>query len=322
MQYCPQLAGGSSFQRSSSQDVNCVRCWNYQSLVHLVQQGQIQQSHLSSIVAGNLLEVVFDLIQTLHLSPQPVKMHLTSQPLAASSTDSSWLVSFEAARIWQQAAQAWSVWQQSGLERISPNLAPLIWDSEGLRQQTSLLTYHNLTAFANGYWTLRDLAIRLKQPIVPLTQSLMPYIKQGIMGLNPVGDIRVNQQSSRQFVIAYVEDSGFDSTAMNQILDRAGHRLISIPDPLQAIPILLEQKPDLIFLDLLMPIANGYEVCTQIRRITAFKDVPIVILTGSNGIVDRVRAKLAGASGFLSKPIEPDKVLNTLRQTLPGFTSQ
>ncbi|MCX7594994.1 MAG: response regulator, partial [Fischerella sp.] len=81
----------------------------------------------------------------------------------------STLVSLQIDRAWQQAEKAWVVWQQAGLAGFSPNLAPVIWDNEGLRQQTSQLAYQNLTAMANGSWTLRDLAVKLRQPLVPLT---------------------------------------------------------------------------------------------------------------------------------------------------------
>jgi len=80
---------------------------------------------------------------------------------------------------------------------------------------------------------------------------------------------------------------------------------------------LLESKPGLIFLDLVMPIASGYEICSQIRRMSAFKNTPVVILTGNDGIVDRVRAKVVGASDFLSKPVNAEKVLAIARQYLP-----
>lgn len=314
-QYCPQFSVNSLPESMHSDH------WSCESVVELVKQGQIQQSHLSAIVAGGILELLFDVIQAAHSAVQPIELQLTYRQLSFLSIDSSWLTSFDAERAWQRAAQAWSLWQQWGLESVSPNLAPVIWDHDGLRQQTSLLTYHNLTTLANGRWTLRDLAVKLKQPLVPLTRSLMPYFKQGIMGLNSIPDLKLQPQPAQRSLVAYIEDSRFDSIAMSQILDQAGYRFLSIPDPLQAVPMLLDQKPDLIFLDLLMPIANGYEICTQIRRITAFQAIPIVILTSSDGIVDRVRAKLAGASGFLSKPIDSEKVLETLRRHLSEATS-
>jgi two-component system, chemotaxis family, response regulator PixG len=85
----------------------------------------------------------------------------------------------------------------------------------------------------------------------------------------------------------------------------------------KALVQLLEHKPDLIFLDLVMPIANGYEICAQIRRVSAFKETPVIILTSNDGIVDRVRAKMVGSSGFLAKPIEQDRVLSVLQKYLP-----
>jgi len=122
-------------------------------------------------------------------------------------------------------------------------------------------------------------------------------------------------------LIAYVEDSLVDCQMMEEILRKADYGFLSIKDSIQALPILLEKKPDLIFLDLVMPIANGYEICAQIRRISSFKNTPVIILTGNDGIVDRVRAKIAGASDFLSKPIGDQKVVNALQKHLNGTSS-
>jgi chemotaxis family two-component system response regulator PixG len=129
----------------------------------------------------------------------------------------------------------------------------------------------------------------------------------------------------RQFnspLVACIDDSRIDSLAMHKILTEAGYRCLNIHDPVQALPMLLENKPDLIFLDLVMPIANGYEVCAQIRRVSTLKDTPVIILTSNDGIVDRVRAKMVGSSGFLAKPINSEKVLNMLRMHLPKATQE
>jgi chemotaxis family two-component system response regulator PixG len=108
---------------------------------------------------------------------------------------------------------------------------------------------------------------------------------------------------------------------MELILTKAGYQFLGIQDSVQVLPALLEHKPDLIFLDLVMPVANGYEVCSQIRRISLFKNTPVVILTGNDGIVDRVRAKMVGSTDFLGKPIEAERVLAVLRKYLPTSTS-
>ncbi|BAZ20437.1 response regulator receiver domain protein [Kalymmatonema gypsitolerans NIES-4073] len=118
-------------------------------------------------------------------------------------------------------------------------------------------------------------------------------------------------------LIAHIDDSHSDTLKMGNILAQAGYRFVNVQDPVTALPILLEYKPSLIFLDLVMPIANGYEICTQIRRVSAFKNTPVIILTGNDGIVDRVRAKMVGSSGFLAKPITAQKVLKILQKHLP-----
>lgn len=64
----------------------------------------------------------------------------------------------------------------------------------------------------------------------------------------------------------------------------------------------IRNKPDLILLDLNMEGIDGYELCRIIRNNSIFKETPIVMVTGSKGIVDKVRARFVGASGYLTKP--------------------
>ena len=63
-----------------------------------------------------------------------------------------------------------------------------------------------------------------------------------------------------------------------------------------------------------MPVANGYEICKQIRRVQAFQKTPIVVLTDTSSLMDRMRAKAAGATDFMAKPIDPAKVLAMVKR--------
>ena len=126
------------------------------------------------------------------------------------------------------------------------------------------------------------------------------------------------QQQPTGSLVAYIDDSTMDRQRMGQILTKTNLRYISIQDSVQALPILIENRPSLIFLDLVMPVANGYEVCAQIRRTSVFKNTPVIIVTGNDGIVDRVRAKLVGSTDFLAKPIDAEKVMAILRKHIPS----
>ena len=111
-----------------------------------------------------------------------------------------------------------------------------------------------------------------------------------------------------------IDDSSTVCTRMKQIITGEGSRFFGIQDPMKAIPSLLKNQPDLIFLDLMMPIVNGYELCAQIRRISQAKRIPIVILTGKDGLIDRVRSKVVGANDFIAKPVNQQQVLSILRK--------
>ncbi|MFN6487813.1 MULTISPECIES: response regulator [unclassified Nostoc] len=117
-------------------------------------------------------------------------------------------------------------------------------------------------------------------------------------------------------LVACVDDSPTICRSLEEILTHQGYRFLGIQDSLTAVLNLIKSKPDFIFLDLLMPKVNGYEICSQIRKTPSLKNVPVVILTGKDGIVDRMRAKLVGATDFLGKPVEADKVLNVLHKYL------
>ena len=67
-----------------------------------------------------------------------------------------------------------------------------------------------------------------------------------------------------------------------------------------------------------MPITNGYEVCEQIRKTPSLKHIPVIILTGKDGLIDRMRSKMVGANGFLGKPVEAESVLQMIDKYLIG----
>jgi CheY-like chemotaxis protein len=117
-------------------------------------------------------------------------------------------------------------------------------------------------------------------------------------------------------LVACIDDSPAVGRMLGQILSLSGYETLAITNPLQGITTLLDRKPDLIFLDLMMPNTNGYEVCSILRKTSIFKHTPIIILTQSDCTIDRVRAKLVGSSGFLTKPIEPNKIVQVVDKYL------
>lgn len=329
-QHCPELG----VDAGSIQGENRRRYWDYNSLAALVAQKKIPPERMVAVVEGSILEVLFDILQEERMLPQDSEAQLLYTYLPEDKLNSpSILIPVDQA--YQQAQQAWQKWLQAGMVNFSPNWAAVIWQREELQQHTSPIAYKSLTTLLDGKQTLRDLAIKLRQEVSLLTQSLVPYVREVWIGLIEVEDL---SQTVEQFtviqpkqapvapppgrtpqqptgpLVAYIDDSPMDSQIMSQIIKTANYRYINIQDSVQALPILIEHRPSLIFLDLVMPVANGYEVCAQIRRTSIFKNTPVIIVTGNDGIVDRVRAKLVNSSDFLPKPINTQKVLAMLKK--------
>jgi two-component system, cell cycle response regulator len=76
---------------------------------------------------------------------------------------------------------------------------------------------------------------------------------------------------------------------------------------------------DLIFLDVMLPGIDGYQVCRKIKSHKIAKNTPVVMLTGKDGGIDKLKGKMAGANHWLTKPVEPDELKNVIEQYLPGI---
>jgi chemotaxis family two-component system response regulator PixG len=175
----------------------------------------------------------------------------------------------------------------------------------------------------------------MKRPLPDVLKSILPLIHQGLITFKELPDLNnpflkakvaapkpepklvaAAADSGRKGMVACIDDSPMIGVQIKEILQPFGYEVKIITNPLQGIATLLQEKPDLIFLDLVMPNTNGYELCTFLRKTSAFQNLPIVILTGHDGVIDRMRAKMAGASDFMSKPPEGIKVLQMVEKHL------
>jgi chemotaxis family two-component system response regulator PixG len=300
-------------------------------LLNLAKRQQASVEQVASVIRNTITEVLFDMIQQEETRP----VTLSCYPEDVLDTS---LAPLNAEQLLNETQQEWEAWRSLGLADYSPNLAPVLRRPEQLQQQANEKVYKTLTSVIDGKRTLRDLSVLMKHDLLPVMRLLIPFFRKGLIGLTQVPDrlppLFLSSPKSgiaapatplipaTAPLIVCVDDSAREREIMEKILAQAGYRFLGIQDSIQALPILLEQKPALIFLDLVMPIANGYEICAQIRRVSALKETPIVILTGNDGIIDRVRAKVVGSSGFLSKPIDTAKVLTAIRKFLPVNTSK
>ncbi|ACK64843.1 response regulator receiver protein [Rippkaea orientalis PCC 8801] len=117
-------------------------------------------------------------------------------------------------------------------------------------------------------------------------------------------------------VIACIDDSPVVTHNLKQLLSPMGYQVITIQEPMAGFAKLIKYQPDAILLDLNMPNADGYSVCKFLRETPVFCQTPIIILTSQDTMIDRTRAKLAGATDFLAKPPKAKELLQMLDNLL------
>lgn len=85
-----------------------------------------------------------------------------------------------------------------------------------------------------------------------------------------------------------------------------------------ALETIKQEKPDLVFLDVMMPKMSGFDVCNQVKNVLGMKDIYIVMLTAKGQEADKKKAMEMGANLYLTKPFDPDEVLEKAQEIL-GF---
>lgn len=287
--------------------------WEYEQISHWVEQKIITPQQGQKAIAFVVSEIFFDLTQT-----RQVICRLNQDSILAAT-----LEPIEPKKIIGQIQQIWSMWEEAQVADRLPNMAPVILQPQQLQEKTSISAYQSLCKLLNGNRTLRDLSVQLRTSPLQVVCSLLPYIQSGIFGLVDVPDLleiispnNSSYENKDRPLIACIDDSLMISHMMEQIISMAGYRFVAINDPLEAVGVLMNRQPDLIFLDIVMPRISGYDLCAQLRRYPEFAETPIIFLTSNSGIIDRLRAKMVGSSDFLRKTVDADDLLQKIEEHL------
>jgi CheY-like chemotaxis protein len=122
--------------------------------------------------------------------------------------------------------------------------------------------------------------------------------------------------------ILLAEDNEDNRTIYRTILEHSGYTVVEAQDGEAAVRLAAEERPDLILLDISMPLLDGWEAARQIRELPDVPRVPIVALTAHALQQDRARAIAEGFDSYLAKPVEPRRVVEEVRRLLDGGAAE
>ena len=104
--------------------------------------------------------------------------------------------------------------------------------------------------------------------------------------------------------------------ALEELEDDYDVELLSAGDGEEGLKLIREEKPDLVFLDVMMPKMNGYDVCRTVKSDPELKDIKIILLTAKGQEVDKKQGLEARAYKYITKPFDPDEILEEAKKIL------
>ncbi|NJK50261.1 response regulator [Candidatus Gracilibacteria bacterium] len=131
-----------------------------------------------------------------------------------------------------------------------------------------------------------------------------------------VFDGSLQELSQQPYKLLCIDDSPLILQEIERFLEKLNYSVFLIKNPIQATRELIRIVPDLILMDVNMPGIDGYKLCRLIRNHSVLKTKPVVMMTGNTGFLDRAKARMVGATDYLTKPFSCAEFLEVVQKYL------
>lgn len=294
------------FDSTGMSTIATVNAPEYGHLWMLLESHVLTPAQGRSIIRSMVHETLFDLL-SLHQGAFVFELGVALSPQ---------LMTLEIAPLVTQIMQQVQGWKQLHPLIHSPDQFPVIADLATLQRALAETTFKAFERWVDGKTSFRQIARYLNRDVLTVAKAIYPYIQQGLVHVtSPISDDAVppwkgfDLKGDRVPRIVCIDDGATIRKAVEYILSQQGYEATAISNPLMAMSLVFQLKPDLILCDIAMPELDGYEICGMLRQSTAFRETPIIMLTGKDGFIDRVKARMVGATDYLTKPFGEAELL-------------
>ncbi len=112
--------------------------------------------------------------------------------------------------------------------------------------------------------------------------------------------------------VVLIDDSNTIRRSGEIFLSQAGCQVVLAEDGFEGLARVVDTKPDVIFVDIMMPRLDGYQTCALIKNNAEFKNTPVVMLTSKDSLFDRARGQLVGSDQYLTKPFSKKSLIDAV----------
>ena len=114
--------------------------------------------------------------------------------------------------------------------------------------------------------------------------------------------------------VMVIDDSKTIRRTAETLLKKEGCDVLTAVDGFEALAKISDQKPHIIFVDIMMPRLDGYQTCALIKNNQMFKGTPVIMLSSKDGLFDKARGRIVGSDQYLTKPFTRDELLAAVRK--------
>jgi twitching motility two-component system response regulator PilG len=114
--------------------------------------------------------------------------------------------------------------------------------------------------------------------------------------------------------VMVIDDSKTIRRTAENLLKKQGCEVITATDGFEALSKIAEHKPDIIFVDIMMPRLDGYQTCALIKHNRNFKETPVIMLSSKDSIFDKARGRIVGSEQYLTKPFTKDDLIRAIQE--------
>jgi Response regulators consisting of a CheY-like receiver domain and a winged-helix DNA-binding domain len=114
--------------------------------------------------------------------------------------------------------------------------------------------------------------------------------------------------------VMVIDDSKTIRRTAETLLKKEGCDVLTAVDGFEALAKISDQKPNIIFVDIMMPRLDGYQTCALIKNNAQFRGTPVIMLSSKDGLFDKARGRIVGAEQYLTKPFTRDELLGAIHR--------
>jgi twitching motility two-component system response regulator PilG len=124
----------------------------------------------------------------------------------------------------------------------------------------------------------------------------------------------MTEENFQDMKIMVIDDSKTIRRTAETLLKKAGCEVTTATDGFDALAKIADTKPNLIFVDIMMPRLDGYQTCALIKNNSAFQNTPVIMLSSKDGLFDKAKGRIVGSDEYLTKPFSKEELLGAIRQ--------